>query len=123
MRPLDWAVLVLAVVGIVVYGVWKGRGAKDIEGYLLAGRTLPWYAVALSIMATQASAVTFLSAPGQTFVDGMRYVQTYLGLPIAMEPGRCCSTNSLDAMLHSWGRALGQICGVARLRFRASSMT
>ncbi len=84
MRTLDWLVLVLSVVGIVVYGVWKGRATRSMEGYLLAGRSLPWYAVALSIMATQASAITFLSAPGQTFVDGMRYIQTYLGLPIAM---------------------------------------
>ena len=84
MKPVDWAILVLSVVGIVIYGVWKGRGSKDLEGYLMADRSLPWYAVALSVMATQASAITFLSAPGQTFVDGMRYVQTYLGLPIAM---------------------------------------
>ncbi len=84
MSPIDWWVLGLAVVGIVVYGLWKGRDSGTTEGYLLAGRSLPWYAVALSIMATQASAVTFLSAPGQTYVDGMRYVQVYLGLPIAM---------------------------------------
>ena len=84
MRPLDWVVMVLAVLSIVLYGVWKGRRDTTMAGYLLAGRELPWYAVALSVMATQASAVTFLSAPGQAFVDGMRYVQIYLGLPIAM---------------------------------------
>lgn len=84
MSPIDWWVLGLAVVGIVAYGLWKGRHSDTTESYLMAGRTLPWYAVALSIMATQASAVTFLSAPGQTYVDGMRYVQVYLGLPIAM---------------------------------------
>ncbi len=84
MRLLDWVVVGLSVVAIVVYGIWKGRGTRSMEGYLLAGRSLPWYAVALSVMATQASAITFLSAPGQTYVDGMRYIQTYLGLPIAM---------------------------------------
>ncbi len=84
MRPLDWVVMVLAVLSIVLYGVWKGRRDTTMAGYLLAGRELPWYAVALSVMATQASAVTFLSAPGQAFVDGMRYVQIYMGLPIAM---------------------------------------
>ena len=62
MRALDWLVLGLSVVGIVVYGIWKGRGTRSVEGYLLAGRSLPWYAVALSVMATQASAITFLSA-------------------------------------------------------------
>ena len=84
MKTFDWIILASSVVAIVVYGVWKGRGSKNLEGYLMAGRSLPWYAVALSVMATQASAITFLSAPGQTFVDGMRYVQVYLGLPIAM---------------------------------------
>ena len=84
MKTFDWIILVSSVVAIVVYGVWKGRGSKNIEGYLMAGRSLPWYTVALSVMATQASAITFLSAPGQTYVDGMRYMQVYLGLPIAM---------------------------------------
>ena len=84
MKTFDWIILASSVAAIVVYGVWKGRGSKNIEGYLMAGRSLPWYTVALSVMATQATAITFLSAPGQTYVDGMRYVQVYLGLPIAM---------------------------------------
>lgn len=84
MRPADWIVLGLTLLSIVLYGLYKGRGSKDIRGYLLADRQMRWYTVALSIMATQASAITFTSTPGQAFVDGMRFVQFYLGLPIAM---------------------------------------
>jgi solute:Na+ symporter, SSS family len=84
MNLLDWVVLGASLVFIVLYGVWKGRGSRDIEGYLLANKTMPWYSVGLSIMATQASAITFLSAPGQAYADGMRFVQFYFGLPIAM---------------------------------------
>ena len=84
MRTADWIVLAGTLLTIVAYGVWKGRKQKTMEGYLLAGRELQWYTVALSIMATQASAITFLSTPGQAYVDGMRFVQFYLGLPIAM---------------------------------------
>jgi solute:Na+ symporter, SSS family len=84
MRILDWIVLVAALLFIVLYGIWKGRGNKDMKGYLLANRAMPWYTVGLSIIATQASAITFLSAPGQAFSDGMRFVQFYFGLPIAM---------------------------------------
>ena len=69
---------------VVIYGVWKTKGTKDIDSFIRANRTTPWYIVTLSIMATQASAITFLSTPGQAFVDGMRFVQFYLGLPIAM---------------------------------------
>jgi solute:Na+ symporter, SSS family len=69
---------------VVSYGIWKTKNTKDINGYIRAGRSTPWYVVTLSIMATQASAITFLSTPGQAFVDGMRFVQVYLGLPIAM---------------------------------------
>ena len=84
MRTLDWIILITSLLFIVSYGVWKGRGSKNIEGYLLADRKMRWLPVLLSIMATQASAITFLSAPGQAYVDGMRFVQFYLGLPIAM---------------------------------------
>jgi SSS family transporter len=69
---------------IAVYGVWKTRGKKDINGFILANRSTPWYTITFSIMATQASAITFLSTPGQAYVDGMRFIQFYLGLPIAM---------------------------------------
>src|SRR6478672_3480192 len=84
MRPIDWIVLIGTLAAIVAYGVWKGRHKKNLDGYLLAGRELKWPTIALSIMATQASAITFLSTPGQAYADGMRFVQFYLGLPIAM---------------------------------------
>jgi len=84
MRPADWIVLVLTLASIVLYGIYKGRGTHTIRGYFLADKQMRWYTVALSIMATQASAITFTSTPGQAFVDGMRFVQFYFGLPIAM---------------------------------------
>lgn len=84
MRPLDAWVLGMALAAIVLYGFFRGRGNRDLSGYLLAGRRMRWPTVALSIMATQASAITFLSTPGQGYVDGMRFVQFYFGLPIAM---------------------------------------
>lgn len=84
MSVIDWLVLCATLFFIILYGVWKGRGTKNIEGYLLADRKLPWYHVGLSVMATQASAITFLSAPGQGYNDGLRFVQFYFGLPLAM---------------------------------------
>jgi SSS family solute:Na+ symporter len=84
MNQLDWVVLVSALLVMVVYGVWRGGRSSDTKGFLLAGREMRWGTVALSIMATQASAITFLSTPGQAYADGMRFVQFYLGLPIAM---------------------------------------
>jgi solute:Na+ symporter, SSS family len=84
MRPADWIVLGATLFAIVAYGVWKGRRQQRLEQYLLADRQLQWYTIALSVMATQASAITFLSTPGQAYVDGMRFVQFYLGLPVAM---------------------------------------
>jgi SSS family transporter len=84
MSALDWFVLIFSLVGIAAYGIYKSRGATNIENYLKGDRSIPWYMVGLSIMATQASAITFLSAPGQAYTDGMRFVQYYFGLPIAM---------------------------------------
>lgn len=84
MSIIDWLVLGITILFIVVYGVWKSRGTKNIDGYLLADKQLPWYHVGLSVMATQASAITFLSAPGQAYSDGLRFVQFYFGLPLAM---------------------------------------
>jgi Na+/proline symporter len=81
--PLDWAVLVNTIAFIVLYGVWKGGGSSSSRSYL-RGEDLRWPTIGLSIMATQASAITFLSVPGQAFEDGMRFVQFYFGLPIAM---------------------------------------
>ncbi len=84
MNDLDWLVLTGFLVFIVVYGVWKSRGSKNVTCYLLTDHSTRWPTIVLSIMATQASAITFLSTPGQAFVDGMRFLQFYLGLPIAM---------------------------------------
>src|SRR4051794_6419790 len=84
MRPLDWVVLCAWLVSLVSYGLYRGRGSSTVDKYLLAGRTMPWYAMGLSILATQASAITFISTTGQGYVDGLRFVQFYFGLPIAM---------------------------------------
>ena len=84
MSLIDWLVLISFLSFVVIYGIWKTRGKKDIKGYLLANRNAPWYMVTISIMATQASAITFLSTPGQAYTDGMQFLQFYLGLPIAM---------------------------------------
>lgn len=84
MSTADWIVLFLTLFVIVVYGVYKSRGIKNIDGYLLGNRSLPWYHVGLSVMATQASAITFLSAPGLAYSSGMSFVQFYFGLPLAM---------------------------------------
>ena len=85
MQAIDWIVLLVTIGGIVAYGSWKGNQTKhSLQGFLLADRELPWYHILLSVMATQASAITFLSVPGQAYHDGMRFVQFYLGLPIAM---------------------------------------
>jgi SSS family solute:Na+ symporter len=84
MTPLDWFVMIVTIIAIPSFGLWKGRGSKTVNQYLLAGKTMPWYAMGLSIMATQASAITFIATTGQAYVDGMRFVQFYFGLPIAM---------------------------------------
>jgi Na+/proline symporter len=84
MKPLDWIVLFGWLTFIVAYGVYRGRGSNTIDSYLLGGRSMPWYAMGLSIMATQASAITFISTTAQAYVDGMRFVQFYFGLPVAM---------------------------------------
>ncbi|MBL4678643.1 MAG: sodium:solute symporter [Mucilaginibacter sp.] len=84
MSVTDWIVLTITLLGIVTYGIWKSGRSKNIDHYLAGDRSLPWYHVGLSVMATQASAITFLSAPGQAYSDGMRFVQFYFGLPLAM---------------------------------------
>lgn len=84
MSILDWVVLVGTLTMIILYGVWKSRGQRNMESYFLDNQSMPWYIVLLSIIGTQASAVTFISAPGQAYTDGMRFVQYYFGLPIAM---------------------------------------
>jgi len=84
MSGIDWIVLFTTLLIIVVYGIYKSRGTENIEGYLLGNHAFPWYSVTLSVMATQASAITFLSAPGLAFSSGMAFVQFYFGLPLAM---------------------------------------
>lgn len=84
MNLIDWTVLFGTLIFIVGYGVWKTRGSSNIESYLLGDKSLKWWTIGLSVMATQASAITFLSTPGQAFDDGMRFIQIYFGLPIAM---------------------------------------
>ena len=84
MHVYDWIVLVATLLFIVLYGVWKTRGSKNVQDYIRGGNTAKWYTIGLSVMATQASAITFLSTPGQAFHSGMGFVQFYFGLPIAM---------------------------------------
>ncbi|AKQ46121.1 sodium:solute symporter [Rufibacter radiotolerans] len=84
MSGIDWGVLIGTIAFIVLYGVWKTRKPQHMSGYLRADNTERWWMMGLSIMATQASAITFLSTPGQAFEDGMRFIQFYLGLPLAM---------------------------------------
>ena len=84
MSGIDWIILIVTLSCIVVYGIYKSRTSKNLEGYFLSNRSLPWYLVLLSIMGTQASAITFLTGPGQAYSDGMRFVQYYFGLPLAM---------------------------------------
>ncbi|WP_299626970.1 sodium:solute symporter [uncultured Tenacibaculum sp.] len=84
MQTLDWIVLSITLLFIVLYGTWKTRGSKDVEQYIKGGNDTKWWTIGLSVMATQASAITFLSTPGQAFHSGMGFVQFYFGLPIAM---------------------------------------
>ena len=84
MSYIDWAVLITTLLVIVGYGVYKSRGVQSMDSYLLGNQSLPWYTVCLSVMATQASAITFLSAPGLAYTSGMSFVQFYFGLPLAM---------------------------------------
>jgi len=84
MHWINWLIVVVYLLVVVVDGLRRTRGTKNIEGYFLAGRTLPWWAVGLSVMATQVSAITLIGTTGQGATDGMRFVQFYFGLPIAM---------------------------------------
>ncbi|MBT8266023.1 MAG: sodium:solute symporter [Bacteroidia bacterium] len=84
MQIEDWIVLGVTLLSIVLYGTWKTRGSKNVQDYLRGGNQAQWWTIGLSVMATQASAITFLSTPGQAFHDGMGFVQFYFGVPIAM---------------------------------------
>lgn len=85
MQQIDWIILVITLLFIVIYGVWKTKGSTgNVKDYILGNNETPWWTVGISVMATQASAITFLSTPGQAYHDGMGFVQFYFGLPIAM---------------------------------------
>src|SRR5262244_2347926 len=84
MQLLDWIVVVAYVGWIVIDGLRRSKGTDKVEGYFLANRSLPWWAVGLSVMATQMSAVTMVSTTGQGYLTGLRFVQFYFGLPLAM---------------------------------------
>lgn len=84
MHIADWLVLTGVLTAIILYGVYKSKATRNLEGYFLSNRSMPWFLILMSIMGTQASAVTYLSGPGQAYSDGMRFVQYYFGLPLAM---------------------------------------
>ena len=84
MSLIDWLILIIVLLSIIIYGVYKSRTTKNLDGYFLSNRSMPGYLVLLSIMGTQASAITYLTGPGQAYTDGMRFVQYYFGLPLAM---------------------------------------
>ena len=84
MSNIDWIVMIGTLAAIVAYGVWKTRKVDNVKSYLMGDKDLPWWTIGLSVMATQASAITFLSTPGQAYNDGMRFAQFYLGMPLAM---------------------------------------
>src|SRR4029077_5561991 len=84
MSPLDFVVLIGSILGIAIYGIWRTRGRRELNTYLKGDRKTAWFAIGLSVMATQASAITFLSTPGQGYLGGLGFVQIYFGLPIAL---------------------------------------
>ena len=89
MSLLDWIVLIVTLVGIILYGLYKSRSEKNLESYFLMNRNSSWYLILLSIIGTQASAVTFLSAPGQAYTDGMRFIQNYFKNLSPLSPTGC----------------------------------
>ena len=84
MHPIDWAIVAGYLTWVIYDGLKRSKDTDAIEGYFLAGRSLPWWAVGLSVMATQMSAITLVGTTGQGYSDGMRFVQFYFGLPVAM---------------------------------------
>ncbi len=84
MSVVDWIVLIITLLAVISYGVYKSKSEKTLDGYFKSSNSMSWFLILLSIMGTQASAITFLSAPGQAYTDGMRFVQYYFGLPLAM---------------------------------------
>ena len=84
MSLLDFVVLIGSMVGIAVYGIWRTRGHRDLSAYLKGDQNIGWVTIGISVMATQASAITFISTPGQGYQDGLGFVQNYFGLPLAL---------------------------------------
>ena len=84
MNLLDFVVLIGSLVGIAVYGIWRTRNPRSLTTYLKGDQDLKWTAIGISVMATQASAITFISTPGQGFQDGLGFVQNYFGMPLAL---------------------------------------
>ena len=84
MVAIDWIILILTLLVIIAYGTYRSLGAKTSDEYIEAGNSAKWWTIGLSVMATQASAITFLSTPGQAFNDGMGFVQFYFGLPLSL---------------------------------------
>ena len=84
MHWLDWLVLLGTLLGIVAYGMYATRKQMDAQSYLLGNRQMPWWTIGISVMATQASAVTFISVPGKAYQDGLGFIQFYLGMPLAI---------------------------------------
>ena len=84
MSTIDWFVLIITLLAVITYGIYKSKSEKTLDGYFKSSNSMSWFLILLSIMGTQASAITFLSAPGQAYTDGMRFVQYYFGLPLAM---------------------------------------
>ena len=84
MSRIEWIVLLGTLGFFAIYGAWKTRKSQNIEGYLKGDSDMKWATIGLSVMATQASAITFISTPGQAYESGMGFVQNYLGLPIAL---------------------------------------
>ena len=84
MEIIDWIVILITLIFIVTYGIWKNNKHQNIQDYIRGGNKARWWTIGLSVMATQASAITFLSTPGQAYHDGMGFIQFYFGLPFAM---------------------------------------
>src|ERR1700744_4629437 len=84
MSPLDFGVLLGSLLGIAAYGIWRTRDRRNLNAYLKGSGHTSWFAIGLSVMATQASAITFLSTPGQGYLGGLGFVQIYFGVPLAL---------------------------------------
>src|SRR5688572_29927376 len=84
MHGIDWAIVVGFTLWIVYDGLRRTKDSHELDGYLLAKRSIPWWAAGISVMATQLSAITMIGTTGQGYTDGMRFVQVYFGLPVAM---------------------------------------